>query len=142
MKLEFKGISVEELSYKINRVQLKPDTQVNLNPQFARQLRKIEGNDKLTFVALSMKIESTEAEPKPFDMKLTMVGIFEVEDLNDANDQKNFNIEATRIIYPYMRASVTNLTVSAYAPPLYLSAATPVFPEDRDKFVFSVGDVN
>lgn len=143
MKYEFKGITAEELSFKLNRVRLNPEEKLDIKPQFSRQVRKVNGNDKLNFVALSVKIESTEAEPKPFDILATMVGVFEVEEMSGAADERRFVIEATKLIYPYLRAAVTNLTASAYVAPLNLPLITgPIFPEDRDQFAFTAGNIN
>ena len=140
MKIDFKGITGEELSFKLNRIKLNPDDKLDIKPQFSRQVRKVNGNEKLNFVALSVKIESTEAEPKPFDILATMVGVFELEDANGAADERKFVIEATKIVYPYLRAAVTNLTAGAYIAPLNLPViAGPIFPEDRDQFAFAPG---
>lgn len=139
MKFDFKGITAEELSFKLNRVKINPEEKLDIKPQFSRQVRKVNGNDKLNFVALSVKIESTEEEPKPFNVNVTLVGVFETEDMKSNKDERSFVIEATRLIYPYLRAAVTNLTASAYIAPLNLPAISgPIFPEDRDQFAFSV----
>lgn len=139
MKINFKGITAEELSFKLNRVKLNPQDKLDIKPQFSRQVRKVNGNDKLNFIALSVKIESTEAEPKPFDVNATLVGVFEVEDVADERQERNFVIEATKIVYPYLRAAVTNLTASAFIAPLNLPVISgPIFPEDKDVYAFSV----
>lgn len=141
MKYTFNGITAEELSFKLNRVRLNPEERLDIKPQFSRQVRKVTGNDKLNFVALSVKVESTEQEPKPFDVLVTLVGVFNVEDIKNDADERKFVIEATSIIYPYLRASVTGLTANAFIAPLNLPVINgPLFPEDRDTFAFSVGD--
>ena len=138
MKFDFKGITAEELSFKLNRVKLNTEDKLDINPQFSRQVRKVTGNDKLNFIALSVKIQSTEAEPKPFDINVTLVGVFEVEVANE-NEERTFVIEGTKLLYPYLRAAVTNLTAGAYVAPLNLPVISgPIFPEDRDVFAFSV----
>ena len=143
MKFDFKGITGEELSFKLNRVRLAPDDKLDIKPQFSRQVRKVNGNDKINFVALSVKIESTDAEPKPFDINVTVVGVYEVEDVKNEAEERKFVIEATRLLYPYLRASVTNLTASAYVAPLNLPVISgPIFPEDKDQFAFAVGGDN
>ena len=140
MKFDFKGITAEELSFKLNRVRLNPEDKLDIKPQFSRQVRKVNNNDKLNFVALSVKIESTENEPKPFNINVTLVGIFEVEDVKNDIDERSFVIEATRIVYPYLRSAVTNLTAGAYIAPLNLPVISgPLFPEDRERFSFSTG---
>ena len=139
MKIDFKGITAEELSFKLNRVKLNPEDKLDIKPQFSRQVRKVNGNDKLNFIALSVKIESTDAEPKPFDIFATLVGVFEVEDVKNEQEERSFVIEGTKIVYPYLRSAVTNLTASAFIAPLNLPVLSgPIFPEDRDVYAFSV----
>lgn len=139
MKIDFKGITAEELSFKLNRVKLNPEDKLDIKPQFSRQVRKVNGNDKLNFIALSVKIESTEAEPKPFDIFATLVGVFEVEDVRTEKEERTFVIEGTKIVYPYLRAAVTNLTAGAFIAPLNLPVISgSIFPEDRDTYAFSV----
>lgn len=141
MKFDFKGITAEEISFKLNRVKISPETKLDIKPQFSRQVRKVNGNDKLVFVALSVKIESTEAEPKPFNVNATLVGVFETDGGADAAEERSFVIEATSLIYPYLRATVTNLTASAYIAPLNLPVLSgPIFPEDRDQYAFEAGN--
>ena len=139
MKFDFKGITGEEISFKLNRVKLNPEDKLDIKPQFSRQVRKVNANEKLNFVALSVKIESTEKEPKPFDINVTLVGVFEVSDVRNENEERKFVIEATKLLYPYLRARVTNLTASAYIAPLNLPVISgPIFPEDKDTFAFAV----
>ncbi|MDE7401422.1 MAG: hypothetical protein K2N17_05155, partial [Clostridia bacterium] len=71
MRYDFKGITTEELSYKLNRVQIAPNQRLDIKPQFARQVRKPNDNKKLMFISLAVKIESTEKEPKPFNLDVT-----------------------------------------------------------------------
>ena len=61
MKYDFKGITTEELSYKLNRVKIEPNQRLDIKPQFSRQVRKSNENTRICFIALSVKIESTEA---------------------------------------------------------------------------------
>ena len=139
MKIDFKGITAEELSFKLNRVKLNPEDKLDIKPQFSRQVRKVNGNDKLNFIALSVKIESTDAEPKPFDIFATLVGVFEVEDVKNEQEERSFVIEGTKIVYPYLRSAVTNLTASAFIAPLNLPVISgPIIPEDRDVYGFTV----
>jgi preprotein translocase subunit SecB len=143
MKIDFKGITAEEISFKLNRIKLNPEDRLDIKPQFSRQVRKVNGNEKLNFISLSVKIESTDAEPKPFNIDVTMVGIFEVEDVHGEQEERKFVIEATKLVYPYLRAAVTNLTASAYIAPLNLPVISgPIFPEDRDQYAFSAGNLN
>ena len=143
MKYDFKGITTEELSFKLNRVKIEPNQRLDIKPQFSRQVRKANDNNKLNFIALSVKIESTDAEPKPFDINVTVVGVFELEKEASQSEERSFVIDATQMLYPYLRSAVTNLTAQAYIAPLNLPVINgPIFPEDRDVYVFAPGDVN
>lgn len=144
MRYDFKGITTEELSYKLNRVQIAPNQRLDIKPQFARQVRKPNDNKKIIFVSLGVKIESTEQEPKPFNIDVTLVGVYELEKEDyTQQEERSFVIEATQMLYPYLRATVTNLTAQAYVSPLNLPIITgPIFPEDRDVYAFAPGDVN
>ena len=144
MKYDFKLISMEELSFKINRIQIAPNQRLDLKPQFARQVRKANDNKKLVFIALSVKIESTEAEPTPFDLNVSLVGMYELENENyTAEEESAFVIEATSQLYAYLRSAVTNLTAQAYITPLNLPVINgPIFPEDRDVYAFAPGNVS
>ena len=130
MKIDFKGITGEELSFKLNRIKLNPEDKLDIKPQFSRQVRKVNGNEKINVIALSVKIESTEKEPKPFDIQVTLAGVFEVDEITGANDERRFVIEA-----------VANLTANAYIAPLNLPVISgPLFPEDRDQYAFAVSN--
>lgn len=139
MKIDFKGVTGEELAFKINRIRINTDGKLDIKPQFSRQVRKVNGNDKLNFIALSVKIENTEAEPKPFDIHVTMVGVFEVDGIKDDAEERSFVIEATKTVYPYLRQAVSSLTSVAGIAPLYLPViGGTLFPEDRDSYGFTI----
>lgn len=143
MKYDFKGITCEQLSYKLNRVKIEPQQRLDIKPQFSRQVRKANDNAKLIFVNLAVKIATNENEPKPFDLDVSIVGIFELGEVPDATQEREFVIQATSMLYPYLRSMVTNLTAQAFVSPLNLPIITgPIFPEDRDVYAFSVSDNN
>ena len=52
MKIDFKGITAEEISFKLNRIKLNPEDRLDIKPQFSRQVRKVNGNEKLNFCLL------------------------------------------------------------------------------------------
>lgn len=143
MKYDFKGITCEQLSYKLNRIKIEPQQRLDIKPQFSRQVRKANENAKLIFVNLAVKIASTAEEPKPFDLDVSIVGIFELAEEPNATQEREFVIQATSMLYPYLRSMVTNLTAQAFVSPLNLPIITgPIFPEDRDVYAFAVSDNN
>ena len=149
MNYELRGITTEELNYKLNRVQIAPNQRLDIKPQFSRQVRKPNDNKKIVFVNLAVKIESTATDPKPFDLLASLVGIFELEkEEYTPQEEKEFVISATAALYPYLRTSVASLTAQAYVAPINLPIITgPIFPEDKQDnggsgYRFVPGDVN
>lgn len=133
MKYALRGITAEELSYTINRIKMDKDTKFEIKPQFSRTVRRVQENDKLWFLTLEVKVESTEEAPKPFDLKVRLVGVFEAEDLQDDLDRHDLVINMTEVVYPYLRAAVSSLTANAFINPMMLPVipAGTMFPEDR-----------
>lgn len=132
VKYNLKGMVFEELSYK-QRYVSNLGQKVDIKPHFSRQVRQSNSNDMVNVVALTVTIESTEEEPKPFDIHITLSGIFEFESKPSKKDEHKFVVETTQMLFPYLRAAVTNLTAQAYIAPLNLPVITePLFPEDKN----------
>jgi len=133
MKYALRQIMAEELTYTINRIKIAPDTQIEIKPQFSRTVRRVQENDKLWFLTLEVKVESTETSPKPFNIKARLVGIFEAEEIDTDADKQDLVINMTEIVYPYLRSAVSALTANAFINPLILPVipAGTMFPEDR-----------
>ena len=133
MKYALGRIMAEEISYSMNRIKVAPDTKFEIKPQFSRTIRRVQENDKLYFVSLEVKVESSETEPKPFNLKVRLVGIFEAEDVVTDEDKQVLAISTTEIVYPYLRAAVSSVTANAFINPLMLPVipAGTMFPEDR-----------
>ena len=103
MKYALRGITAEELSYTMNRIKMDKDTKFEIKPQFSRAVRRVQENEKLWFLALEVKVESTEESPKPFNVKARLVGVFEAEDIADKEEERDLVINMTEIVYPYLR---------------------------------------
>ena len=133
MKYALRQIMAEELNYSINRIKIDPNTKFEIKPQFSRTVRRVQENDKIWFLTLEVKVESTEAEPKPFNVKARLVGIFEAEEIENDLDRQDLVINMTEIVYPYLRSAVSALTANAFINPLILPVipAGTMFPEDR-----------
>lgn len=133
IQYSLKGLTADELSFKVNPVKATPDTKFEIKPMFSRQIRQANENPKINIVILECKIESTEDSPKPFNLHARFVGVFEVQNMNTDEDKRIFAINATETMFPYLRAAITNLTADALINPLTLpvvSGAT-LFPDDR-----------
>ena len=133
MKYALRQILAEELTYTMNRIKMSKDTKFEIKPQFSRTVRRVQENDKLWFLTLEVKVESTENEPKPFNLKARLVGVFEAEEIENDLDKQDLVINMTEIVYPYLRAAVGSLTANAFINPLMLPVipAGTMFPEDR-----------
>ncbi len=133
MKYALRQIVAEELSYTINRIKMDQNSKFEIKPQFSRTVRRVQENDKLWFLTLEVKVESTETEPKPFNVKARLVGIFEAEEIENDLDRQDLVINMTEVIYPYLRAAVSSITANAFINPLMLPVipAGTMFPEDR-----------
>lgn len=143
MRYALRGITAEELTYTMNHIKLDKNLKIEIKPQFTRTIRKVKENDKLYFVELGVKVESTDDEPKPFNLRARLVGIFEAEEVDTDEDRQVLAISTTEIVYPYLRAAVTALTANAFVNPLILPVipAGTMFPEDQKAVAFDNPDV-
>ena len=133
MKYALRGITAEEITYNMNRVQMAPNQRFEIKPQFTRGVKRVKENDKLYFLTLEVKIESTEANVTPFNLKCRLVGAFEAEEIENREDEQLLVLSMTEIVYPYLRAAVSSLTANAFINPMMLPVipAGTMFPEDR-----------
>ncbi len=125
-----------EMHFRLNIIKSEPNTRFEINPTFNRTVRKIKELPKRRIVELSLRIESTEKEPKPFDIVINMSAAIDLEEeIWLVEDEKAFVIDATRMLFPYLRSAVTSLTASAMINPLVLPPLDggSIFPEDREK---------
>lgn len=134
VKFRIMGMHAEEMHFRLNVIKAEPDTKFEIKPQFNRNLKKIKELPKRRIAELICRIESTNAEPKPFDMTLKLVAVFELEEeIWLVEEEKEFAQASTRIMFPYLRSAVANLTTTAMMPPLQLPVIDGglMFPEDR-----------
>ena len=128
-----KGIRADELTFKLNGIRPQNGAKMDLKPTFSRKVRRAVENEKLCFISLTVKIEKTEDSPKPFDLSVTLTGVFESEAKTE-EEKKAVVVGGTAVLYPYLRSAVTNLTTAALAAPIVLPVIGGVLvPEDREK---------
>lgn len=132
ISFSLRGLTAEELSFKVNRITMK-DPKFEIKPAFSRQVRMTNENSNVYVVSLDCKIEHTEESPKPFNLTVRYLGVFETEGIENDADRKAFAIKATEIMFPYLRQGVTALTSTAMINPLTLPVIPGdiLFPEDR-----------
>ena len=131
MKYALRGITAEEISYSMNKVKLDPNKRFEIKPQVTRGVKRVKENDKLYFLTLEVKIEATEENVTPFNLKCRLVGAFEAEDIADKEEEQLLVLSMTEIVYPYLRSTVAAVTTNAFIAPITLPVVpiTAIFPE-------------
>lgn len=130
MRVEFKGIIAEEISFKMNKNGVSVNTTLDIKPQFSRQLRIPNNNPNINYLTLDCAIKDSAESPKPFDIYVKLVGIYEVE-FEDKTQQDKFVIEETKRLYNHIADTIRQLTTSAHIAPMNLPPYNgPIFPND------------
>ncbi len=128
------GMHCEDMRFRLNVVKADPQTKFEIKPEFNRQLKKVKELPKRRIVELTVKMVSTENEPKPFDLAIRLVAVFDLdEEIWLAEDEKEFINAATRATFPYLRCAITNLTSAAMINPLMLPPLDggALFPDEK-----------
>lgn len=128
------GMHCEDMRFRLNVLKAEPQTKFEIKPEFNRQLKKIKEMPKRRIIELTVKMISTESDPKPFDIAIRLVAVFELEDeLWLVEDEREFITAATRATFPYLRSAITNLTAAAMINPLILPPLDggTLFPEEK-----------
>lgn len=125
---------VNELEFKFNEA-IKPNVTFHINPKIECKVTKKQDN---LFVNLSLKINDDISSPVPFNIKVLLAGTFKVngESAIDENEQKAQVQKAFSILYPYLRAIVSAVTLQCNIPAYILPTVVseqPVESENIDK---------
>ena len=108
--LEFNGYSVKEIQYKKNEHFKSDETSVNLNPNFDFNY---DVKDSTINVELSIKIGNMDSDNLPFSVYVSIVGKFTFhaeEDTQSVGLTELVQTNSLAILYPYLRALVSNIT--------------------------------
>lgn len=114
--ISFLGYDVLKIDFKKNEnyngesVELDTDLSVNI--------RTNKDNSKMA-VEMTIKIFDDEKMEYPFRLEVIVVGQFE-SDGDVKNNVREFQANAVAILFPYVRALVTNCTANANVVPLIL----------------------
>lgn len=115
--ITFEGYTVKRLSFtpKKPASATEDDTCVGFSPVFERKIKWNKDGD------CRVSLTATVGQPDdnmPFIATASIVGQFKVPDAEKANELMEVN--GTAILYPYLRAVMTQLTSAANVPPVYL----------------------
>ncbi len=92
-----------------------PDVDVNLNVE----ARKIQ--DKTFEVLLAVRAEAKTGEAVNFIVELSYAGIFTLNEIPEEHVQPILMIEGPRLLFPFARELVANITRSGGFPPLLIN---------------------
>ena len=140
IEYSMKNLSVDELSLKMNHIKAEPNTRFEIKPLFSRRIQGVNENPLIHIVTLDCKVESTEENPKPFNLLVRLVAVFEVKNMVNDEDRRFFAVNATETMFPYLRAAITNVTADAFLPPIMLPVISggTLFPEDRGPASYTI----
>ena len=114
------------IDYYVNKVEFYnnehfEDAPVEIDFKISRDIEYMDDEDNTFLVTLNSKIfENPEDNNYPFNMDISLTGLFQL-DRSDAEDREKFaEINAIAILFPYLRSIVSTYTANANVSPLIL----------------------
>lgn len=89
-----------------------------MSPRFVRKSGRL--SDTRFFIELSVEVTSTEEHRFPIDLFVSMTAIFDLSKMQEPEREEYMKEEALRVVFPYLRSMVTNVTSGALLPPIIL----------------------
>lgn len=118
--VKLKKYTVEKIEYELNKNFdfSKPKT-IKINPRFSRSVHDL---DEHTYeITLSVHIDcEKERDEIPFQASITLSGKFFIESLESIPNRESIIDNSTAILFPYLRALLTNITSNTSLPPYML----------------------
>lgn len=137
--LKMNHYSVEKIDFHLNKGFVpKPNTRISLNPDFRRNIRRIDENKAL--VELTVLIQDKDV-PLPFYLEVTIGGLFTLDGWESTEDKKNLMKNQTiAILFPLVRSLVTIVTANSNFPPLMLPVidVAALFEESEKRKLFDI----
>ncbi|MFT6650350.1 MAG: preprotein translocase subunit SecB [Celeribacter sp.] len=124
VKMQILGQFVRDMSFENILAQkgLKTEGRPNISVQVALDAKKRDGAENQFEVAikLNVKSETENASDTLFILELDYAGIFHIENVPDAQMHPFLMIECPRMLFPFTRRIVHDLTRDGGFPPLNL----------------------
>jgi preprotein translocase subunit SecB len=114
--IQFNSVTLTELFFKLNKSFVLPKDGIPIEIAFRTKNSFSPDKKKLT-VLLSVKLFE-KTKNRPFDMKVTVDGIFAGKDYKEL--LKFSKIFAPAHLFPFVREIIGNTTMKANIPPLLL----------------------
>lgn len=114
--VKMQGYKVRSMNFKVNEE--LPTTPGTHNFQITPKIRlDLRQKDKQLVIICTVTIDKHQATPTPFELETVVIGSFEITELTDI---ERMRIEASNMLYPYVRAAVTQLTAAVNMPAYFL----------------------
>ncbi len=132
--MQFQGYSVLEANYvsKEKQATSASESRIELSPSFSQRVSKI--SDHRYSLELGIIIgNQKQSDELPFYINVRIQGFFVLSDEEKAYELMRVN--ATAIMYPYLRSTVTSLTALANINPIILPTINLVqmFQDSQEK---------
>ena len=116
--LTLKNYIVKTMNFSINEdFQFNQDENINVNPEFKRQIRKVD--DDTAVVNLKFCINN-EKKDMPFSMEVDIEGLFHLENWEQPEQLPMITLNAIAILFPYLRSIISMVTANANISPYVL----------------------
>lgn len=126
--LRFIDYIVDEISFKNKYVEGE-----DFNIDFSIDTDVVFKDENNFILKLSMNIFKDQ-EQAPFEMNVSVIGIFEVDNIEENLKKEFAEKNSVAILFPYVRALVSNYTAVANVTPLILPPINVVkYIEDKKK---------
>ena len=114
MNLKILNYIVNESHFKANPLP-QGVTNFTIKPNIRMDIKK---EARTLSLSVNVSVKGTETEPVPFDLDVKLTGNFAI--LSPAASVDELRIEASKTLYPYMRAYVATITANANIVPYSL----------------------
>ena len=117
--MQFKGYSVLEATYvsKERQTVSTPESRIELSPSFSQRVIKLADHQYSLELGIIIG-DINQSNDLPFYINVRIKGFFELSEEEKAYDLMRVN--ATAIMYPYLRSTVTSLTALGNINPIIL----------------------
>jgi preprotein translocase subunit SecB len=128
--VEFHGYKVLKTLFTRSNVNFESGTQIDLRPAFSRRI--IQHDAEKYSIVLGVRVGSQEEQDAPIFAEVLLEGDFALKNVDDAETVMKVN--AVAIMFPYLRATLSMLTMLMNIDPIVLPTVNLVqMFEDESK---------
>ena len=110
-----------------------PEGGFQVKPYITRKYGKVMDKENLYGVEMQAVFKDEPENRFPINLTVRITGLFEIEG-DDTEEINNFlKIQGVQMVFPYLRAMVSNITSSALIPPIMLPIINPYQFKDEEK---------